>query len=116
MNNMALAKIGEDLAVSYLSEKKYQILARNVRYKEGEIDIVSKCDQVLVFVEVKTRKNINFGFAEESFNDLKRQRLLEAIQKYIYLNNYSGDWRVDLIAISLKGDKASLRHYISEII
>ena len=113
MNKLKLAKIGEKIAVYYLITKKYLILAKNVRFKEGEIDIIAFLKEYLVFVEVKTRKSFNFGYPEEAFNEIKKQRLFDAINKYIYRNNYLGEWQVDLITIVIKNNKAWLRHYKS---
>ena len=59
--NNILGKRGEQLAVSFLEKKGYQILATNWRHRRAEIDIIAMDEDVLVFVEVKTRNNNNFG-------------------------------------------------------
>ncbi|MBU1037148.1 YraN family protein [Patescibacteria group bacterium] len=113
-NNQKTAKLGEDLACQYLIRKKYQILGRNIKYREGEIDIIAQKDKQLIFIEVKTRTNFRFGYGEQSFDLRKRQKLEKAILKYIYQHNYQGAWRVDLITIEINNKKAWLRHYLSQ--
>lgn len=113
MNNSKTAKIGENIAYEYLIAHKYLVLGRNVRYREGEIDLIALKARTLIFIEVKTRNNLNYGYAEESFNFIKKQRLSEAINKYLFLNKCSKEWRVDLITIFLRNKRAELRHYKS---
>ena len=52
-----IGKLGEDLAIKYLKEKGYEIIERNFRCKQGEIDIIAKAKEEYVFIEVKTRTN-----------------------------------------------------------
>jgi putative endonuclease len=113
MNNSKIANIGEDLAVVFLQSKKHHIIQRNIRYRAGEIDIISKKGNQLIFTEVKTRKSENFGLAEESFNQSKRSKMKSAVYQYIFNNQYEGDWQADLITITIKNKIAYLRHYVS---
>jgi len=122
-NSQTIAKTGEDLAGKYLEKKNYRILGRNVKYREGEIDLIAQDSSPaqravapgakLVFVEVKTRTSQKFGYPEQSFDFRKKERFKAAILRYIYESDYQGDWRADLIAIELKNRKAFLRHYQS---
>ena len=59
-------KIGEDAAVYYLTRQGYRIICRNFRCIQGEIDIIAKDEDNLVFVEVKTRTSIKYGEAREA--------------------------------------------------
>ena len=111
MNNQKIAKIGEKLGVRHLINKKYSIIDCNVRYGCGEIDIIAEIKNLLVFVEVKTRTNWKFGYPEQAMDYRKKQRFESAIFRHIFLKDYEGDWRADLIAIDLRGKKAELRHY-----
>lgn len=113
MNKYELAKLGEDLACRHLNNKGYSIIRRNVKYRKGEIDIIAKNGDMLVFVEVKTRSNDKFGYPEEAFTWQKRKRLEKAILRYLLQTDYSGDWQADLIAMEIEGKKAKLRHYQS---
>ena len=57
-----LGKIGENLASEYLEKQGYLILERNFACRQGEIDIIAKDEKEFVFVEVKTRKSLKFGY------------------------------------------------------
>ena len=81
-NHLETGTIGEELAVTYLLEKKFQILDRNWRCKHFEIDIIATHEKNLIFVEVKTRKTLNFGYPEESVNSAKMKRLKLAATVY----------------------------------
>lgn len=74
----SFGKFGEDTAVKYLQSKKYKIIARNVRNKAGEIDIVAKKGDELYLIEVKARKNITYGYPEEYVTKNKLQKIKKA--------------------------------------
>ncbi len=99
-----IGRWGEELAASYLEAKGYTVLARNLRFAEGEIDLVTVHQEAgetsLVFVEVKTRTTRVHGYPEEAFSRSKYSHLLAAIQDYLAANqDLQYDWRLDLIAI-----------------
>ena len=112
-NSQTTAKTGEKLALDYLENKSYSLVAKNVKYREGEIDLIVRKSDELIFVEVKTRSSQKFGYPEQSFDFRKKERVKAAILRYIYESDYRGDWRADLIAIELSGKKALVRHYQS---
>ena len=98
--NQRLGRWGEGVALSYLEEKGYQVVERNFRTRFGEIDLIMKKEELLVFVEVKTRSGLGFGFPEEAVTANKRLHLLEAIQSYWLLQPQAeGAWRVDVVAV-----------------
>ena len=72
MKNMGLW--GENKAVEFLKAKNYTILARNYHSRFGEIDIIARKQSTIIFVEVKTRKNIAFGFPAEFVDYQKQQK------------------------------------------
>ena len=76
MNNIALGIYGEKLALKYLKKQKYKILEKNFRCALGEIDIVAKDGEFLVFVEVKTRSSNAFGEPMEAVDFYKQRKLL----------------------------------------
>lgn len=82
-----IGKKGENLAVMYLKKKKYKILERNYRKQYGEIDIIaidaSQKEQVLVFIEVKTRTSSQFGTPFEAITSWKMKPLLKTAQLYV---------------------------------
>ena len=75
MNNIEKGKLGENISVDYLIKNGYKILERNYRNKIGEIDIIALYDGILVFIEVKSRSNINYGYAFEIGRASCRERV-----------------------------------------
>jgi putative endonuclease len=91
---------GENVAVEYLITKGYTIMDRNVRTPYGEIDIIARDLDLVVFVEVKTRSSTSFGMPEESVTHLKQKHLVDAIAFFIQEHtDFNYDWRIDVIAI-----------------
>ena len=74
---------GEKLAADYLRSRGYDIIESNFRCREGEIDIVARKGETLVFVEVRTRRGRDFGTPEESISPLKQQRLVSLAEAYV---------------------------------
>ncbi len=72
---MALGAAGEDMAAAWYQRHGYELISRNWRCREGEIDIVARRGDVLVFCEVKTRSSTRFGTPAEAVTHTKRQRL-----------------------------------------
>ena len=83
LNKLLLGRRGEDEAADYLRKNGYRILARNLRAKFGEIDVVAQDGPTLCFVEIKTRSSIRFGFPEEAVDARKRQRLVRLASWYL---------------------------------
>jgi putative endonuclease len=79
----ALGKWGEDQAEIYLKRKGLQIIARNWRTAQGEIDLVARDGRTLVFVEVRTRSGQSFGLPAESVDWRKRRKLREMALCYL---------------------------------
>lgn len=103
---------GEDLAISYLKKQKYDILERNFRLRNGEIDIIaldkSSKEHVLTFVEVKTRSSDEYGLAREAINTWKLQALQRTALFYKQFHTDLPDlMRIDLVAIQLDADKGN---------
>ncbi|WP_258103173.1 YraN family protein [Marinoscillum sp. MHG1-6] len=100
MKNQLLGKYGEDRAVSHLEEKGFEILERNYRHGRGEIDIIGLWkNQLLVFFEVKLRKNNAFGEPETFVTENQQQHIINAAEEYIHGINWKKDIRFDIIAI-----------------
>jgi putative endonuclease len=102
---------GEELAACYLLRKKYEILHRNYRCLSGEIDIIARWKNVLVFVEVKTRRSAAFGSALEAVS-LKKQRSISAVaQAYLLHSRQVGSAaRFDVIAVRLNNTVPEIEH------
>lgn len=113
-----IGRWGENIAAAYLEEKGYSIIGRNYSTREGEIDLIAliedRGEDILVFVEVKTRTNQKLGYPEESFTDKKWKRMMRTIERYLdQKTDFEGGWQVDLIAIQrLRDDHPpDIRHF-----
>ncbi len=103
----ALGKMGEDIAVDYLEKQGYQILLRNYRCNFGEIDIIAQDKKELVFVEVKTRRNTNYGMPFESVTKVKQQRIRKVALHYLQETRPGTfDLRFDVVSILVEGEKS----------
>ena len=87
MNHIKLGEFGEREAAIFLSASGYKILAQNFRSKTGEIDIIAAYKDIIVFVEVKTRRNTLFGQPSEAVTYSKQQKLLKTALCYLKLIN-----------------------------
>ena len=108
----SLGNWGEELAVNYLLENGYSIVARNYHTKHGELDIIAQKDDVIYFVEVKTRSTNTFGFPEEAVTSRKRSHMMMAAESFF--EKHSSDfetWQFDIIAILKRtGQEAEIVH------
>jgi putative endonuclease len=95
-----IGKQGEDLAQSFLLRLGYEVLERNYRYQRSEIDLIVKKGDFLVFVEVKKRKNSDFGYPEAAVTDRKASMIHKAAVYYMESLAWSKHIRFDIIAIS----------------
>ncbi len=101
-------KIGdeyEQMAVIYLRKHGYRIKERNFRCKFGEVDIIAKKGNYLVFIEVKFRSSNVYGTPAEAVNYAKQRRISNVASFYLYKNKYPADTpvRFDVAAISEEG-------------
>ncbi len=98
-----LGTAGERLARRHLEGMGYAFVTANWRYPGGELDLVMRDGDVLVFVEVKTRRGERLGAAEESLSTVQSGRLLCAAQVFLATRPVFADsfWRIDLIAVTL---------------
>lgn len=94
---------GEDIAADFLQKDNYEIIERNYRFGHGEIDIVAKDNGILVFTEVKTRKNLEFGPPELAITKSKQRQIRKIAEAYLVEKNITEmDCRIDVVAILLK--------------
>ncbi|MCC9135842.1 YraN family protein [Pontibacter silvestris] len=92
---------GERKAAAFLQQLGYTILQLNYRYKRAEVDIIAQKNNVLVFIEVKTRATNRFGLPEEAVTPKKEELMLSAAEEYIYKTGWQHDIRFDIISITL---------------
>ncbi len=110
-----LGKLGEDLACAELTRRGYAILARRYRSRFGEIDIVSECGGVIVFVEVKARRTGRRGLAAESIPMWKRRRIgAMAVDYLAYAGRLRQRCRFDVVAIDGIGTRAQTVRVIED--
>lgn len=105
-----LGKLGEDLAVDFLQEKGYQIIARNWKYRKAEVDIIAEVDSFLVFVEVKTRSTTDFGLPQEFLKNPQINRLITAADAFVRQNKREEEIRFDIVAISIRKSIPEIQH------
>ncbi len=104
---------GEQIASDYLLKKGYKIIARNFRIRYGELDIICIKDNVLIFVEVKTRTDAQYGTPEEAVTPRKLREIILTSQFYIAGHKGLPErQRIDVIAIvcDAGGKVSSLKH------
>jgi putative endonuclease len=102
LHTQQLGKLGEDLAVSYLTKNGFLIVQRNFKARYGEIDVICVKDDTLIFVEVKTRIGRTFGTPEESVTPRKLREVIKTIEYYQLLHaELPQAIRIDVIGIEL---------------
>jgi putative endonuclease len=111
----ALGRSGEEAAAAYLKKKKFSLVCRGFRFQRGEIDIIAYDGDVLVFVEVKTRRGPDFGPPEASVTPQKQRQIRRLAEAYLMLNNL-GDipCRFDIVALSPEGGRGYRVHHIPD--
>ncbi len=90
----------ERVAAFYLLLKGYRILGFNYRTRFGEIDIICRDGETIVFVEVKYRKSERFGSAEEFVTEKKIERIIKTARQFISEKRLEGTFRFDVVAIN----------------
>ena len=107
-----LGKISEDRAAAELERRGYAILARRYRTRHGEIDIVARDGETVVFVEVKAKETAEFGTAAEAVTVRKQRRVISMAVDFLARNRLtSHPCRFDVVAIDGVGDDAVLTYY-----
>ena len=95
----------EDAAARHLSAAGCRIVARNARYRDGEVDLIARERDVLAFVEVRMRARSDFGGAAASVQSRKQQRIARAAQHWLFAN-YGERWpacRFDVVTVDGNG-------------
>ena len=95
----SLGNKGEKTAATYLESKGYKIIERNYRCKLGEIDLIAEKDNLIVFVEVKTRSNDKFGKGFESVVHKKIDKIRKVAMLYLIQKDLQKEIRFDVISI-----------------
>ncbi|WKN33405.1 YraN family protein [Porifericola rhodea] len=90
---------GEKMAAKFLEKKGFRIVAQNYRYRRAEVDLIALKENLIVFVEVKTRRSSAFGHPEDFVDEHKAEHILNAADNYVHEHNWQGDIRFDVISI-----------------
>lgn len=112
MSTAELGRVGEDLAAAHLSACGWQIVERNLRLRQGELDIVALAHTTLVFVEVKTRRSFVTGVPQAAVTPDKLRRLRRLAGEYLMERSTPHrDVRIDVVAVHAHLDGTfSLEH------
>lgn len=114
VNTSKVGDIGEKAAVDYLHNAGYDILERKYRSRIGEIDIIAKNKNILVFVEVKTRRNTTYGFPAEAVTYRKQQKIINTALCYLQqIHNTNIHCRFDVIEIFLAENNGITYNHIT---
>ena len=110
-NKQVIGKIGEEKACNFLTKRGDEILEKNFKCREGEIDIIAKDKNMeLVFIEVKTRRSVTYGTPIEAIDINKKEHIYKVAKYYILKNKiYNEAIRFDAIEIIL-GETCFLHH------
>ena len=104
-----LGRLGEDLALKRIRKLGYKLIEKNFRCALGEIDIIARHDEYLVFLEIKTRKGRPLAYAKEAVTAKKKRQISKAALFYMMENNCSDvKSRFDVVAVSIYDEKAEI--------
>jgi putative endonuclease len=106
----ALGIWGEQQAMRFLVANGYRVIATNYTFGRCEVDIIVDKNDTLIFVEVKTRSSLRFGYPEEFVTDAQLERIRTVVQAFCTERNYTGERRIDIISVS-KGPPFELSHF-----
>jgi putative endonuclease len=99
-----LGQAGEQVARKFLEEKEYRIIAQNWSFRNLELDLIADHRGKLVFVEVKTRSGVQFGYPEYFVTRDKRKRLKKAAIAYLERCRHEGEVRFDIVSVVYEKD------------
>lgn len=112
-HNQQVGKWGEETAFKWLMEQGYEVLGQNIRTPYGEIDIIAKKENMIIFVEVKTLTSSKNFFPEQQITNRKREHMLNSAQHYAAEHKID-NWQIDVIAIEGK-QNSKITHFENAI-
>ena len=99
-NNVEVGSYGQKLAERYISDEGFHIIERNFRCRSGEIDLVARDGDYIVFIEVKYRRSLEYGYPCEAVGYHKQRHIKRVAQYYIMIKNLNNqDFRFDILEI-----------------
>ena len=99
MNKRKTGTAYEVIAANYLKKQGVQILEMNYKTSHGEVDIIGKQEDTLIFIEVKYRKDASFGQPWEAISIEKRRKISVVAKQYVFLEHWKKQIRFDVISI-----------------
>ena len=102
---------GQQEAEAFLLASGYSILEKNYRIRTGEVDLIARHGNYVIFIEVKFRKGFKFGYPRESVGRVKQSRIIRTALHYISTHNLSShDFRFDVIEVLSDGGQVQVNH------
>lgn len=98
-NKKLVGTTGEEIVADYLKKKKYKIIRQNYQCRFGEIDIIAADGEYTVFIEVKTRKDADYGEPSEAVNYFKKKKIIQMAKYYLMTQEKDIDIRFDVIEV-----------------
>ncbi|MBZ4672205.1 YraN family protein [Deferribacterales bacterium Es71-Z0220] len=92
-------KKGEELALNFLENNGYKLIEKNFKSKFGEIDLIMKDGEVIVFVEVKYRLSEDYGSPKDAVTYEKMKKIIKTAEYFIVKNNLNSLYRFDVVSI-----------------
>jgi putative endonuclease len=115
ISSRELGKLGEETAVNFLKEKGYQIKERNYTFGKGELDIIALDGEITVFIEVKSRNNLEMGDPVYGVTPAKVKQIKRIAELYLYDRDIKEiNCRFDVISVLFRGQEDPLiEHYVN---
>ena len=114
---VSIGALGEEAAVKALKKRGYKIIERNYRTKVGEIDIIATDGEYTCFVEVRLRKNNDYGSPADTIDERKRRHIINTASIYAASKNiYDTPMRFDAVLINAEASGGKLKNIRTEII
>ena len=111
MNKRKFGIIGEKIAQDYLKNEGYKIIETNFYTRKGEIDIIAQKGKCIIFVEIKTRNNLEYGTPAMAVNSIKKMHIKNSAKIYIHTNKlYGWSVRFDVIEVIIQNGKCQINH------
>ncbi len=106
---------GEQIALDFLLGLGYQLVAKNWRCRSGEIDLIMMDGNIMVFVEVKARRGVDYGLPQEAVGRKKQVKIRRLAEYYLLVANRSEqELRFDVVAIALAGNQEPLIEHLRD--
>lgn len=113
--HLETGKLGEDLAAVWLKAQGFVLLHRNWKYSYFELDVIAVKQEVLHFIEVKTRRSDKYGFPEEGVTSKKMERLMNAGEEYLHQNPGWKRIQYDILSIQINKQQPPEFFFIEDV-